>query len=60
VSGTLVFQIDGKAGFRGSFIKGFFIENPYATVKVDSSIFPVQARFIVIEKDNQNYVMDWR
>lgn len=59
VSGTLVFKIDRKEGFRGNTLKGWYIENPYAKVKVDSSIFPVEARYIVVEKDTRNIKMAW-
>jgi hypothetical protein len=59
VSGTLVFKAEGDINFRGRVLRGWYIENPYANVKVDTSVFPVEASWIVIEKTEHEYRMGW-
>ena len=60
VSGTLVFKEGRIPNFRGRILRSWFIENPYANVKVDISSFLVNYKFIVVGKDNQGYRMDWQ
>jgi hypothetical protein len=60
VSGTLVMKIKQTPNFRGRLLEGRYIENPYAKVKVDASIFPVEASFVVSEQDAKGYKMTWK
>lgn len=60
VSGTLVFKAKHSENFRGNLLQGWFIQNPYAKVKVDEYIFPVENSFIVVEQDALGYKMAWK
>lgn len=60
VSGTLVFKLAGQSNFKGHFIKGWYIENPYAKTKLDASVFPVEASYLVVDKSERGYKMEWK
>ena len=60
VSGTIVFKSEWGKDFKGRQLHGRFIENPYAKVKVDPEIFPVEGKFVVIGKSETGYKMAWR
>ena len=59
VSGTLVFKDQSKNEFRGRTLQGWYIENPYANVKIDFSIFPVESSFLAQWKDKTCCQMVW-
>ena len=59
ISSTLVFKAEGRKNFRGRSLRGWYIENPYANVKVDASIFPVEASYTILEKDAHGYKLGW-
>lgn len=60
VSGILVYKYDYNESGRYRFLRAWYIENPYATVKVDPMVFPVEGRFIVTGRDDKNIQMQWQ
>lgn len=60
VSGILVFKADLDKDLKSRYFRCWYVENPYAKVKVDPNNFPAEARFIVVGKDDKNYQMEWR
>jgi hypothetical protein len=59
VSGTLVFKAQGGVDFRGRRLQGLYIENPFANVKVNASILPVEASYLVTGQNPAGYIMGW-
>jgi hypothetical protein len=60
VSGTLVFKEKWDQEFRGRLLQGWFIENPYAKVKVDASGFPTISNLEVVDKTAEGYILEWK
>lgn len=60
VSGTLVFQAEWDQAVARRTLKGWYVENPFATVRVDPEIFPVMSRFVVVSGHGHDIRMDWR
>ncbi len=60
VSGTLVFKAEYVKSDKRHYLKSWYIQNPFAHTHVDSSMLPVQGRFIVLERDEKGFKMAWR
>jgi filamentous hemagglutinin family protein len=58
VSGLLVFKYN-PARINPVPLKGWYIQNPYAKYPIDPSLFPVDSRFIVQERNDQYLSMGW-
>jgi len=59
VSGTLVFKAEYDENTKSRYLKCWYVENPYALVKIDASLFPVESQFIVVERNDANFKMNW-
>lgn len=59
ISGTLVFKsyYDNTKGKRE--LKAWYIQNPFAKVNIDSSIFPVEDRYLVKAESDSRYTLGW-
>jgi hypothetical protein len=61
ISGTLFFSRRYDKILKRRALIASYIQNPYSKIQIDPSIFPVQRKFIVIEKNNSSgYKMDWK
>ncbi len=60
VSGTLVFRDLFIESENCRKLQGWYVQNPYAKVPIDSRIFPVEARFVVTGQDGSRYQMGWK
>ncbi len=60
VSGTLVFRDLFIEPENRRKLQGWYVQNPYAKVPIDSRVFPVDARFVVTGQDGSRYQMGWR
>lgn len=59
ISGLLVFKSVYDSILKSRLLDGWYIENPYARNKLNSSIFLVKGRFVVIRKEDHRYQMTW-
>lgn len=59
VSGTLVFKSEWIEAEKCSYLQPWYVENPFAKVPLDSTLFPVIARYIVIDKSDNGFRMAW-
>lgn len=59
VSGTLVFKSEWVEADKCSYLQPWYVENPFARVPLDSTLFPVVARYIVIDKSDKGLRMAW-
>jgi hypothetical protein len=59
VSGIMVFKTVTSPDFRGRLLQGWFVENPYAYVKIDSQKFPVKSTYGVIDCTQTHYRLGW-
>lgn len=57
VSGTLVFSHRYDESLKTRRLYACYIENPYANVKIESTFFPTEARYIVIERTKSGFKM---
>lgn len=60
VSGTLVFKPSWRRDLKRRVLEAWYIENPFASVTVDPSLFPVQSRYVAVEKSPRGIHMGWR
>jgi hypothetical protein len=60
VSGTLVFQVLWDKHQKRRKLEAYYIQNPYAKVKVNPTIFPVQAKYVAVQEDTAGNTMGWR
>lgn len=60
VSGTLAFKGDWSGAEKCLFLRAWYIENPFARVPLDSMSFPVEARYVVIERLPKAFRMAWQ
>ena len=60
VSGTLVFTSRLSEEKKMKELTVSYIQNPYAENPLPIDLFPVDSRFIVVDKTEKNYVMDWQ
>lgn len=59
VTGTLVYKA-GYDGVRKSrYLQSWYVQNPYANVKINPAIFPAESRFVVVGQDEKEYEMKW-
>jgi hypothetical protein len=59
VSGTLVFKRIWIESERCSYLQAWYVENPFAKVPLDSTLFPVEARYVVTDKSAKRFSMAW-
>jgi hypothetical protein len=59
VSGTLVFKSEWIEAEKCSYLQSWYVENPFAQTPLDSTLFPVIARYIVIDKSDNGFRMAW-
>ena len=60
VSGTIVFKAEWGKVFKGGQLHGWFIENPYANVKVDPDIVPIEGKYVVVSQSESGIQMAWK
>jgi hypothetical protein len=59
VSGTLVFRGEWTESEKCSYLRAWYVENPFAKVPLDSMLFPVDARYVVTDKSAKGFRMAW-
>lgn len=59
VSGTLVFRSDWSSAEKCSYLRAWYVENPFAKVPLDSALFPVEAKYVVTDKSGKGFRMAW-
>lgn len=59
VSATLVFTHRYDESLKTRRLCACYIENPYANVKIESTFFPTEARYIVIARTKSEFKMNW-
>jgi hypothetical protein len=59
VTGTLVFKQDYDPKQKSRYLQSWYVQNPYANVAINPSIFPVESRFVVIEQNDEFFEMKW-
>lgn len=59
VTGTLVFKTDYSVNENSRKLEAWYVENPYAKVKIDPYLIPAKSRFIVINQKDGFYQMKW-
>jgi len=59
VSGTLVFKSEWIESEKCSYLQPWYVENPFAKAPLDSTLFPVKARYVVIDKSDKGFRMAW-
>lgn len=59
VSGTLVFRSDWSSAEKYSCLRAWYVENPFAKVPLDSTLFPVETRYVVTDKSDKGFRMAW-
>jgi hypothetical protein len=59
VSGTLVFRSEWTESEKCSYLRAWYVENPFAKVALDSRLFPVEARYVVTDKSTKGFRMAW-
>ena len=59
ITGTLLFQYSGAEPL---FMQGWYVQNPYASHPIEPSIWPVDSRYVVLERDEDGFPfrMGWR
>ena len=60
VSGTLAFKIRYNHLFKRRELRAWYVENPYAAVPIDPMLFPVESRFVVVERASSQVSMRWQ
>ena len=60
VSGTLVFRKRWLGSPYPIELRAWYIENPFALVAVDASRLPVEGRFVVVGRDDDELSMTWQ
>ena len=58
ITGTLAFRRTNK--LKNRFINGWYVENPYACNPINTVLFPVESRFIVLGEDSYSHKMGWQ
>jgi len=59
VSGTLVFRSEWTESEKSSYLRAWYVQNPFAKVSLDSTLFPVDARYVVTDKSAKGFRMAW-
>lgn len=59
VSGTLVFREGYDDARHSRYLQSWYIQNPYANVKLNPDIFPAESRFIVVRQNDKIFEMKW-
>jgi hypothetical protein len=59
VSGTLVFRKFFDARLGRHTLRAWYIQNPYASTEIPTNLFPVESKFVVVDRDAQSYKMSW-
>ena len=60
VSGTLVFKAEFIESDKRHYLKSWYIQNPFARTPIDSSMLPVQGRYIELERSERGFRMGWQ
>jgi hypothetical protein len=59
ISGTLVFRARPDDALGRHVLHGAYIQNPFASQSINPTVFPVASRFVVLDKNERHYRMDW-
>lgn len=60
VSGTLVFKREYGKKLKMHQLETWYVQNPYANVSLDLDLFPVQGKYVMMDKTDRNFKMGWR
>lgn len=60
LSGILVFKAEWDYHKKRRILKSSYIQNPFARIRIEPDIFPVDSRFIIIEEDVSHISMGWQ
>jgi len=60
VSGTLVFSPEYSTELGRRQLRGSFIENPYANIQVDLTLFPIPHSLVVVARSENSIAMEWK
>ena len=60
ITGILAFDEGYDQEGKCRFLRGWYIENPFARTWVDPNLFPVEGRFVVIGRDEKTIQMNWQ
>jgi hypothetical protein len=60
VSGTLAFRTIRNMQYNRADLQAWYIENPYAKVRMDPTLFPVVRSYVVLERTDRYFTMGWR
>jgi hypothetical protein len=59
VTGTLIFKAEYDKVGKSRFLQSWYVQNPYATVAINPTLFPVESRFVVVGQDEKFFEMKW-
>ncbi len=59
VTGTLVFRVDHDIKNKTRYLRSWYVQNPYANVIIDPTVFPAESRFIIVGQNDKAFEMKW-